>query len=61
MLGALISLLLCLGREAYAHMKPYDHPHVGFLHPEELTVLLLILAVGLLLLGYGLLSRHLLK
>ncbi len=52
MLRASIFLLALLAAGAYAHVKPYDHPHVGFLHPEELIALLAISGVSLLLLGY---------
>jgi hypothetical protein len=36
---------------SFAHIKPFPHGHVGFLHPEDLVVLgaVVVLAVGGLL------------
>ncbi len=31
---------LIYGGFSFAHIKPFEHNHVGFLHPEEMAIVL---------------------
>jgi len=54
--GALLTLLLCKG--ALAHVKPFEHTHIGFLHPEELTAVAVLLSALGAFLGYRAVRRR---
>jgi len=49
----ILMTLLSFCGGVFAHVKPYSHHHIGFLHPEEILALALLIAGGVVL-GYRL-------